>query len=219
MIGLSLHLAFGILASYSRYPYSKRDNSRSFLDRLPYYWRFRYYKRTRFPKRGSRSIEKQKSRFIGSLSYFPNKLDFLLSLPHRPSKIIHAGAIGAANLMLSLPLARCRSQIAKRTSSWANVDSYTRSASTYRSEIDDMIIPPLTTIGRDFCLSRNADSNYRRSLIASVILQRSADRVPGDCLEERVEQRRQADVRPASCSFIILFFFPFFFPRFIHTHM
>jgi len=61
--------------------------------------------------------------------------------------------------MLSLPLARCRSRIAKRTSSWASVDNYARSANTYRSEIDDMIIPPPTTIGRDFCLSRNADSN------------------------------------------------------------
>jgi len=46
-------------------------------------------------------------------------------------------------------------------------------------------------VGRDFCsLPIGALIAARRSLI----LQRSADRVPGDYLEERVEQRRQADV-------------------------
>jgi len=46
-------------------------------------------------------------------------------------------------------------------------------------------------VGRDFCsLPIGALIATRRSLI----LQRSADRVPGDYLEERVEQRRQADV-------------------------
>lgn len=48
-----------------------------------------------------------------------------------------------------------------------------------------------------------------------LILQRSADRVPGNCLKERVEQRRQADVhiqhRPL--------YFSFFFFRFTHAYI
>lgn len=50
--------------------------------------------------------------------------------------------------------------------------------------------PRIARVGRDFCSSPVVLIATRRSLI----LQRSADRVPGDCLEERVEQRRQADV-------------------------
>lgn len=90
------------------------------------------------------------------------------------------------------PLARYRSQTQKghRVEQILMITSDLRRVNAVRKSAI-RLSPRIARVGRDLCSSPiGALIAARRSLI----LQKSADRVPGDCLEERVEQRRQADV-------------------------